>query len=193
MLREVIIGGELGEKYGKSFMLDVLTVGEAIRAIEANKPGFIRDIKQDERYNVVVGDELVDKNCLDEETIKMQFKTGKIWILPEIEGAKQGLLQTILGAVLVVIGVVLSIYGFGIGSPLIKLGAGLMLSGVAMMLSPVPGVADYSEREKPDERPSFLFDGPVNTNEQGGAIPVVYGRMLIGSTVVSTSMDVEDI
>jgi len=68
-----------------------------------------------------------------------------------------------------------------------------MLSGVAMMLTPVPGTPEYSEREKPDERQSFLFDGPVNTNEQGGAIPIAYGRVLMGSTVVSTALDVEDI
>ena len=188
MLRKVHVLGELGEKYGKEFSLDVLTVGEAVKAINANCPGFIRDIKKDERYNVVVGDEEIN-----EQTIWMQYKKGDIWIMPEIEGRKAGMLQTILGAVLIVVGVVLSIYGFGIGSPLIKLGAGLMLSGVAMMLSPVPGAPDYAEREKPEERASFLFDGAVNTNEQGGAIPVVYGQMIIGSTVVSTAMDVEDI
>lgn len=193
MLRNIHLLGELGEKYGKKFKFDVGSVGEALKAIDVNKPGFIKDIKKDEYYNVVVGDELDEKNALDEQTIMMKHKSGDIWIMPQIIGKKSGILSAVLGAVLVVVGVVLSVYGFGIGSPLIKLGAGMMLSGLAMMLTPTPGTPEYSEREKPDERPSFLFDGPVNTNEQGGAIPLIYGRMLIGSTVVSTAMDVEDI
>ena len=192
MLRTIHVMGELGEKYGCKFKLDVLTVGEAIRAINTNCPGFINDIKKDENYNVTVG-EFTEEKALDGLSIRMQHKEGDIWICPAIIGKKQGIFQSVLGAILVVVGVVLSVYGFGIGSPLIKLGAGLMISGVAMMLTPVPGVPDYSGREDPDERASFLFDGAINTNEQGGAIPIVYGQMLIGSTVVSTAMDVEDI
>ena len=192
MLRTVHLLGYLGEKYGFEHKLDVQSVGEAIRALNANFSGFIKDIKKDERYNVTVGD-FKEENTLTEETIQMNYKKGDIWISPAIEGKKQGVLATVLGAVLIVVGVVLSIYGYGLGTPLIKIGAGLMIGGVAMMLTPVPGTPEYNSREKPDERPSFLFDGPVNTNEQGGAIPVVYGRMLIGSTVVSTAIDVEDI
>jgi len=192
MLRTVHLLGELGDKYGEEFQFDVSSVSEALKAINANKPGFMQDIKKDQYYNVVVGD-LKEENCLNDTTIWMEHKEGDIWIIPEIVGKKRGLLQTIIGAVLVVVGVVASIYGAGIGSPLIKLGVGMMLSGVAMMLTPVPGTPEYSNRERPDERPSFLFDGPVNTNEQGGAIPLVYGKMVVGSTVVSTTIDIEDI
>ena len=192
MLRKIHLLGEMGEKYGTEFELDVLSVGEALRAINANFPGFIKDIEKEEHYNVCVGD-FDEKDTLNDQTIWMQHKVGDIWIAPAIEGRKQGVIATVLGAVLIVVGIVLSVYGFGAGAPLIKLGAGLMLGGVAMMLTPVPGTAEYKSREAPEERQSFMFDGPVNTNEQGGAIPIPYGQMLIGSTVVSTSLDVEDI
>ena len=192
MLRKVHLLGEMGEKYGKEFEFDVLSVGEAIRALNANFPGFTKDIEKEEHYNVCVG-EFDEKDTLDGQTIFMQHRKGDIWIAPAIEGRKAGVLATVLGAVLVVVGIVLSVYGFGAGAPLIKLGAGLMLGGIAMMLSPIPGTPEYNEREKPDERQSFLFDGPVNTTEQGGAIPIPYGEVLIGSTVVSTALDVEDV
>ena len=192
MLRQVHLLGEMGEKYGTEHKMDVGSVGEALRALDANHPGFIRDIRKEEHYNVCVGD-FNDNDALDDVSVQMNHKKGDIWIAPEVIGRKAGMLATVLGAVLIVVGIVLSIYGFGAGTPLIKLGAGLMLSGVAMMLTPVPGSPQYSEREEPDERQSFLFDGPVNTNEQGGAIPIAYGRVLIGSTVVSTALDVEDL
>ncbi len=192
MLRTIHVGGELGAKYVPEIILDVQSVGEALRAMDCNYPGFMRDIKKDEHYNVCVGS-YDDDHALDNQTLRMNHKKGDIWITPSIEGAKAGMMQTILGAVLIVVGVVLSIYGFGAGTPLIKLGAGLMISGVVTMLTPVPGTPEYTEREKPGERQSFLFDGAVNTNEQGGSIPVAYGQVLIGSTVVSTALDVEDI
>ena len=192
MLRTIHLLGYLGKKYGYEHRLDVGSVGEALKALNANFKGFLKDIKKEERYNVTVGN-FKEENSLNEETIQMNYRKGDIWISPSIEGKKQGVLTTVLGAVLIVVGIVLSVYGYGLGTPLIKIGAGLMIGGVAMMLTPVPGTPEYNSREKPDDRPSFLFDGPVNTNEQGGAIPIVYGRMLVGSTVVSTAIDVEDI
>ena len=163
MLRTIHVLGE----HEIHLEADVLSVGEAIRALDANFPGFIQSIKKEEHYNVCVGS-FDEEHTLDTTTIQMRQGEGDIWISPEIIGRKAGVLATVLGAVLVVVGIVLSVYGFGAGAPLIKLGAGLMLSGVAMMLTPVPGTPEYNEREAPDERQSFLFDGPVNTNEQGG-------------------------
>ncbi len=139
-------------------------------------------------------DVMIQKYLLDETTLSMKHKTGDIWIAPEIIGSKSGVFTAIAGAVLVIAGAVLTYYGMGgVGIPMMKMGAGLMLSGVIMMLTPVPGTPEYKERESPDERQGFLFDGPVNTNEQGGAIPITYGKVLVGSTIVSTSLDVEDI
>ena len=72
-------------------------------------------------------------------------------------------------------------------------GAVLALSGVTQLLSPQQVVNDYSERETPDQRPSFLYNGPVNTTEQGGIRPLVFGRMLVGSVVISGGLQIEQI
>jgi len=193
MLRTVFVGGKLGEKFGSEFRLDISSVGEAIRAINANKPGFLRSIKKDKSYNVTVGT-FTEKDALNNETVFMKHRKGDMWIMPSIEGSKSGIGTVVLGAVLVVVGMVLTSYGLGaVGAPMMKIGVGMMISGVAMMLTPTPGTGDYKDREKPDERQSFMFDGPVNTNEQGGAIPIIFGQVLMGSTVVSTALDVEQI
>ncbi len=193
MLRTVYVGGELGEKFGSQFRLYVKSVGDALRGINANKPGFIRSIKKDSHYNVTVGT-FTEESALDNSTVFMNHKKGDIWIMPSIEGAKSGIGTVVLGAVLVVVGMTLTSYGLGaVGAPMMKMGVGMMISGVAMMLTPTPGAGDYNEREKPDERQSFIFDGPVNTTEQGGSIPIIYGQILMGSTVVSTALDVEQI
>ena len=193
MLRNVYLYGHLADEFGEVHRFDVKSIGEAVRALCANFPKFKYSVKRRENYNVVTGEELATGEALDNETIKLQFHKGDFHICPALIGAKSGVLQVVLGAVLFAVGAVLSVYGFGAGVPLMKIGAGLMLSGVAVMLTPVPQDSNYSEREDPDERASFLFDGAINTTEQGGAIPIVYGRMLVGSTIVSTSLDVQQV
>jgi len=194
MLREIVLYGDLEEKYGKVHKFDVSCVGEAIRALKANFPGFIQSIDKEAEYNVVRGEDLESGEALDEETISMKFKKGSFHIAPAIIGKKAGVFATVLGAVLIVVGAVLSVYGYGaIGVPMMKMGAALMIGGICMMLTPVPGTPEYSERENPDERASFLFDGAKNTTEQGGAIPVIYGRVSVGSTIISSALDVEDL
>lgn len=185
--------GELGDQYGTEHRLDVGSVGEALRALDTNFPGFLKSIKKEENYNVTVG-AFDEEHALDETTVVMKHKEGDIWIAPEIIGSKnQSITTIIVGFVLVVVGAVLTYYGFGaIGVPMMKMGAAFIIGGMISMMTTVTP-PDYDDQEDPDERASFVFDGPINTNEQGGAIPICYGEVLIGSTVVSTSLEIQDI
>ena len=63
------------------------------------------------------------------------------------------------------------------------LGTALMLGGAAMMLA--PDVPDGTSSEKAE---NYLFSGPVNTVKQGQAIPLVYGRAIVGSKTISASV-----
>jgi predicted phage tail protein len=40
---------------------------------------------------------------------------------------------------------------------------------------------NQKQQEKPENQPSYAFDGAVNTMGQGGPVPIGYGRMLISS------------
>lgn len=194
MLRTIHLTGYLGEKYGNEFKLSVNSVSEAIHLLNANFEGFLRDIKSDGHYNVAVGDVVNEKTCITEEMVNMNFKKGDIWICPVIEGAGgNGVLPTVIGAVLIVGGAVASAYGFGgIGVPMMKIGAGVLIGGVCQMLTPLPSM-DVSERESAENRPSFFFNGAINPVEQGNCIPVYYGRLRVGIINISASIDVEDV
>jgi len=63
------------------------------------------------------------------------------------------------------------------------LGTAMMLGGAAMMLA--PDVPDGTSAEKAE---NYLFSGPVNTVKEGGAVPLVYGRAIVGSKTVSASL-----
>jgi predicted phage tail protein len=81
------------------------------------------------------------------------------------------------------------------------LGASMVLGGVAGMLSQppqgIPGAnasaTDAATMNRPEDRPSFLFNGIVNNTAQGGPVTLVFGTHLVGSVVVSADVYASDI
>lgn len=190
MLRTIHLYGALAEKYGDKHRLDVKSISEVMRAMEANNPGFLKNIGRETKYEVVRGSSLKGEHIYGKR-IWMQYGKGDFHIAPIIEGSGGDTMQWIF----VVLGAALIIAGAYTDNPcMISLGVSLMFSGVSMMLSSNPSSSDdYGNQESPEERASFYFSGPTNTMEQGGVLPLVYGRMIIGSTVVSAGIKVESI
>ncbi|MGQ7247605.1 tail assembly protein [Halomonas sp. V046] len=188
-MKTLFLHGSLGARFGESFSLDVRDPAEALRALLTQIPGFEAAIR-DGDWHVVRG-RLDDGDSLDEEGLLVGVgEDSEIHILPAISGAGgDGIWQTIAGAVLIVA----SFWAGPYGPMLFNAGVALALGGVAQMLSPTPQTGDYGERERPDERPSFLFDGPVNTSTQGLPVPVIYGRIKTGSVVASAGMTSEEL
>jgi predicted phage tail protein len=186
-MKTLYLHGFLGARFGESFSLDVRDPAEAIRALLIQIPGFEAVIR-DGDWHVVRGP-LDGGVSLDEEGLAVAVSDeSEIHILPAVSGAGgDGLFQTIAGAVLVAVGVYTG-QGW-----LVNAGVALTLGGVSQMLSPTPQTGDYGERERPDERPSFLFDGPTNTSTQGLPVPVIYGRVKVGSVVASAGMTAEEL
>lgn len=93
------------------------------------------------------------------------------------------------GVVLIVVGVILSIYTFAtIGILVILAGIGLIAAGVINLLAKPPKEPEIGARQKQ----SFLFSGPVNIANEGGPVPVGYGRLIIGSTVITASYEIKE-
>lgn len=119
--------------------------------------------------------------------------TGEvIRIVPVVIGSKKsGVLQTILGAVLVVVGAVLSFTPAAAAAPwFYGTGASLMLGGVVQMLSPQP--AGLARKESPDNKASYAFGGVTNTASQGYPVGLLYGKRRIGGAIISAGIYVED-
>jgi len=72
-----------------------------------------------------------------------------------------------------------------IGGALVSVGIGMAIGGVVQMLSPVPKAPSQQEQSGTENKPSYLFNGAFNSTQQGLPVPVVYGHMLVGSSVVA--------
>lgn len=185
--------GTFGEEFVAEFRADVRDAAEAVRAICANFPGaeaFIRD----HNWHLVRGDDLETGDSLTAEQCEFGLGNNDLHFVPAVAGAgggnSKGIFGIILGVVLIAVGAYLG------GNPtLILAGISLIAGGAATLLTPVPELSPQSlqDREQPERRQSFLFNGPVNSIEQGGPVPVVYGRMMVGSTMVSAGLQTEQI
>jgi predicted phage tail protein len=190
----VRLGGMLGKRFGREFRLhlDTKTPAEAVRALCCMLDGFKEFLAtaadRGLEFAVFRGRGKHAEN-IGPEQLK-EPAGAEIRIVPVHAGAKNsGVLQTIVGAVLIVVGVATSWTGISAG--LVSVGIGMVAGGIVQMLSPQPKLNKSGDAA--DNQASYVFNGPVNTTAQGGAVPVLYGGpMEIGSTVISAGIEAED-
>ncbi|KUM02786.1 hypothetical protein KIF53_15305 [Chromobacterium subtsugae] len=186
--RTVRLGGELGEKFVKEFSAYVDSVGEAIRMLEANWPGFAQHLRDSDPEKVGYRVTVADRDVVEEDELVLVSK-GDILIMPVIGGASAGM-KIFAGAVLVVAGYLLAPYTGGASLNLVPVGISMMVGGAIEMLTPIPKQPDWQAK---DGKPNYWFNGAQQTSAQGLPIPIGTGTMLIAGTVISAGVSVEDI
>ena len=190
-MRKVKLYGELAKKFGREFMLEVESVAEAVRALSANFPGFEKELMTAHLRGVEYVVRADKRDVTEMELNNSLAPQETIRIAPIAVGRKNGgVFQTIIGSILVVVGVVLNAYGQTWGTYLIMAGVALAAGGIIQMLIPFPKTDDPSEQ--PENKPSTYFDGVVNTMAQGHPVPLGYGKLMVGSAVISAGLTVEE-
>ena len=184
MLKTIKLYGVLGRKFGKEFHLAVESTREAVKALSVQVPGFEQFMltahEQGLAFAVFQDDENISEDQLD-------FETGAkvIKIIPKVIGAGgNGVLQTILGAVMVVVGVVM-LYIPGaqpFAASVIGAGIGMMVGGIAQMMMPK---MDEGDQNQDGNRANKGFGGAVTTIAQGNPVPILYGRREVGGFIIN--------
>ena len=213
-LRKVRLYGQLAEFVGRKVIeADLSSAAEAVRMLIANFPELDRHMA-DQNYKVLVGDGALTLDDLHNPVGQEEIK-----IVPVIAGAGGDAGRILFGAALIG----LSFVSFGAGTAfaggsgagltgtvgaatnvglyaagaygsaaLGAIGASLVLTGVANIISPVPGLPQGPDTEQ-DPRKSFSFSGIQNTSRGGTPVPIVYGKTLTGSVVISAGIDTEQV
>jgi predicted phage tail protein len=81
----------------------------------------------------------------------------------------------------------------GFAAGLGTLGIALIVGGVAQLISPMPSMGGLTSGKEAARLESFSFSGIVNTSKQGMAVPICYGRAFVGSAVISSGLDVDQV
>lgn len=183
-LTTVRLFGQL-RSFGRSYRLSVRTPAEAIKALCVQLPGFERFISNAKSRGMVFAVFRGKKN-IGESEIGYQGE-GDIIIAPVITGSKRaGLLQTVIGAVLIVA----SFFAGPAGPGLMATGIGLTAGGVIQMLSPQAGGLKTSAA--PENTPGYAFGSAKNTTASGNPVPLCYGRRRWGGAIISAAIYAED-
>jgi predicted phage tail protein len=174
------LSGSLAMKFfrKKDYLLESGTANEVFSALRNTVDGFADEIMRMSRlgirFAIFRNRENVGKDGL---TLS---GTTEIRIVPIISGSKRGgLFQTLAGVALIVVGAIFE-QPWAVG-----LGIGMVSGGVAQMLTPVPKAPSQQEQASTENKPSYFFNGAFNSTQQGLPVPVVYGQMLVGSSVIA--------
>lgn len=180
----IILGGFLGKKYGKEYNL-LLGRGdprEAVRALDANFPGFAKDIADAQlkglRFAVFKNGKNIGEDQLDLGGAR------ELKFVPVVQGSKRaGILQTIVGIALIIAS---PFTGGATMAPGIALAAG----GVVQMLS--PQIRGLSTSAAPENTPSYAFGSAKNTTASGNPVPICIGHRRWGGAIISAGIYAED-
>ena len=213
-MKVVKVYGALRERLGQCrFELNVATPAQAIKALCVNFPGldkWLIDSEQDGiAYRVRVGRE--EATPSDVSVLGLPWSEREVFsITPVIAGAGGGFGRFIFGGLLIGASFLFpgaglfgsSAFGvFGplapstigalttVGTALSAVGAGLVLTGVSQIISPTP--PSGLELKEANRIQNFSFSGITNTSQQGLAVPIAYGRLFVGSAVISSGLDVD--
>lgn len=190
-MKKIFLMGELGEKFGRVHQFNIKSTGEALRALRANLPEFEQYmIKSSDRgvgYRVFLDESPVME---DEEILHPLGRKDEVTFVPAIYGSS-GTAKIIAGVALIALAFVLDFTpAFGVTPYLYGIGFSLAAGGIIQLLSPIPRLTSPLGDSTP---PSYFFTGPVNTSAQGNPVAILYGRMIVGSAVISAGIVVEEL
>ncbi len=204
MLSKIKIYGELADFCGgnNEFEAVVNQPIDAVRFLKVNFAGLEKHMAS-QFYQVYIGEHIIDEDLLD-------FPSGglDIKIIPVVAGSGN-VGKIIAGVALIGLGMFMGNVGFMglLKAPVFatnaagaitgvnmfalagKIGMLLVLSGVAGLLTPTPELPEDAD----DPIKSFSFSGVQQTTRSGTAIPIVYGKTLVGSIPVSTKIETIDV
>ena len=204
MLRKIKLYGELAEFVcHKEFEVQVDSLPKAVSFLVNNFPQ-VESYMNPKYYQVKIGN-----YAIDESEIYHPIGKEDIHFVPVISGSR-GFGRIMFGAALIGLafatggisltfaqvplinaGAITGITGTFLGKAIAGIGASLVLSGVSDLLFPLPPTPEFSSEEDP--RLSFSFSGTQNTARAGTPVPIVYGEIMTGSVVVSTSLDTQQV
>lgn len=216
MKRNVYLHGYLGEKYGVGpHIVDADTPALITRGLCSQLPGIKQDIRTG-NFHFARGENKWD-NWLTQSSVEQGLELGGVeecHLVPEYAGSDRSGIKLVIGVVILAVatagaaglfgGAAAAGGGLAFGAEagialgitwgnIAMVGAGLALQGVSGLLAPTPALGDAMGAESAEQRPSFIFNGPVNVQEQGGPVPLTFGRVKTGSVVVSSGIRIEQI
>lgn len=180
MKRKVIFHGKLREICPEPVEVEAATIGDALRAVTSQIPGFRPNAIEGRKRIQVAGVRAV-------EDLITPCDMKEIHVFPQMNGGKKGgFVQILLGVVLVAAALFLGAATF-LGSLLMKVGMMMLLGGILQLIS-----APNRDKDDKQQKKSHYLGPPQNTVDIGTRIPILYGRRKVGGHFLSFNISAVD-
>ena len=177
-MTNIYLHGILAQEYGKVFKYHIAKPKDALKAIDANREGFIPRILQLQKEGFLY-DIIVDKQKV---VSAHQLEIGgveRIDIVPAIVGSA-------------FLGIGKAVAWLFSGKILANIVVAVGLAAIQYALTPKPDLGMPEQQrlsaEAAAKKSSYIFSTEINTAEQGTNVPLGYGRLKVGSSVIQSSM-----
>ena len=198
---KVFLHGKVGKKYGKEWDLNVKSPNEALRAIDANSDGFFKYLASKECENLKWKVYSNKKPIKNHEELNLERKSKEVHFFPKVRGKDRNGDMMAWGGAGILGGLGLNALGdylgdswignalSWVGDVAIEIGSALLLQGAigSLMDDPEPPQVE-AQGPTMKNTASFTFSRPLNNTTQGAAVPLGYGRLRIGSHVISSAV-----
>ena len=210
-MQKAILEGKIGEKFGREWPIEgCTTLRDTFKLIDCQTEGLIPYLMEASETNI---DFSIQRGIefIGEEELLLSIGNEDL-IITEIPAGQKSGAAKILAAILIAVVVIgsgglgglgffgagtetIAVVGAGGGltTATVSLGlntAGLMAMTMAVNLA-IAGVTQLMtkgpELYKAEENKGYLFNGPVNTVQQGLPVPVAYGELVVGGAVINIS------
>lgn len=183
------------KQFGSEFRLDCKTPAEVVQALTSQIPK-LRQFIQQGLFTVRVGRDYFDNRYLEQGLNQKLKDDSTVHFTPTLKGSKRGgLFGVIAGVALIATAFALGPLGFSvIGANAAWMvggvGVSMLLGGVAQMLTKMPSMSTGKDAEK---KQSTSFSNLSNMAAQGRPMPLAYGRIRVGSLIISQGVETMDV
>ena len=203
MQRNVYLQGELGERFGRKFIVNTENYSDIFKCIQANRPDFVPYLRKCHENDIGFILDTEENGALDHEDLLSPVAKGDITLALAPAGSKKGLTKIL--AAIAIIAVIYFTGGFaGLGggaattaanagymvavgggltipgSMAVLFAANLALAGIQQIMAPDPAVDQDSGATT-----NYLFSGGANNAKEGDPIPILYGELRVPGRPIS--------
>jgi len=192
MLRKVYLEGEIADKFGSEFDMDVSNFGEAIQCFETNFNNFRNYLIECQEKGIGFVCSVEGKPIEEDHEMLFNYPEGSFTLQAVPTGSKRALGKIIVAAILIAV----SIKYPGLGKTLMVTAAGteigivsaaifltglnFAMAGVQQLMAPDPSVDLDNQQDN-----SYLFQGAGQSIIEGEPVPILYGKLRIPGRPIS--------
>lgn len=198
MKRKLFLEGEIAEKFGSEFTIDVDNFRDAMRLMNANFPEFRKYLIECHEKGIGFIAQ-VNGTSLDEEELLIQSRKGDLSLIVAPAGSKSGGAKILAAIAIVVLLMIPGGQGAGTsllsqfmagtltGATKLAVGAALTLSlnlamtGIQQLMAPDPSTDSAAPQ-------AYLFNGSEQNIIEGDPVPILYGELRVPGRPIGFSI-----